>query len=153
VDHDQLYAAEILVGATVSGVTFGHSDLTLMLAREDFSLFGELCKAPIFVHLTNRWRLVQGDGRNSEIEELPIDEQLSLLYELRNLSIIKAEILRPVPHLKIYFENGIRLLINGHDDRYETWQFGIEGVQVTGLAGGKVGILHPSRSDLLKREN
>jgi hypothetical protein len=86
-----------------------------------------------------------GDQTDSEMAELSIDAQFSLLYSLRELSIVKAEILKPIPHLLIHLDNGIRLLINGQDNKYETWDFGVEEVRVIGLPGLDVAILHPNR--------
>jgi hypothetical protein len=53
-DYGQDYATEILVGGTVSGLQFGHSDLALLSSKEQFSLFGELVNGPLYIGLTNK---------------------------------------------------------------------------------------------------
>jgi hypothetical protein len=58
-------------------------------------------------------------------------------------SIVDVQLGDPVPHLLIKFENGQTLFLNGHHDKYESWNLSAGEFLVVATPGDEIAIWHP----------
>ena len=80
-----------------------------------------------YINLSSNWIVVPaGEIRTPKdlAERDQKEEELEILG-LRGLVVVDVSIESPEPHLRIKFEDGRELLMDGHDENYESWQAGL----------------------------
>jgi hypothetical protein len=77
--------------------------------------------------IESRWRLFDGPPATwprseDDLPALPMEELARVVCRLRDNRIVDARLGDVAPHLILTFDNDQVLFVNGHHDRYESWQ-------------------------------
>lgn len=135
-------------GARIGGMRFGPI-LQILLDDESNDFVG---KGQLYVNVDSLWsvfaekpnEIIKG---SQDLVELPVEEQIESIVEVRERTIVDIELCRPYPHLVITLDNGRVVFINGKNDLYETWIVGVafadEPIQVIACPGGGIAIFAP----------
>ena len=79
------------------------------------------------IHVESRWQLFNTipstwPQLGEDLPDQPMEELVSLACRLRNNEIVRVQLGEEAPHLIITFDNGQVLFVNGHHERYESWE-------------------------------
>lgn len=111
-------------GAWLRGVTFG-----AILQINFHAASHERGHIDSYINVNSGWAVVASATSKWPVFEeeppgLPIGEQLALLYSLKEVDIVKVELLREPSHLTLHFADGRVLLISGYPLDVEVWEAG-----------------------------
>lgn len=132
----------LFVGRYVCGVHFYGQPVLVIdaLDRQAAPL-----KDEVSLHIETRWRLYDAapavlPACAEELEPLPLPELCRVAGELRPQRICGATLGEAVPHLLLHFADGRVLFVNGHHERYETWQVYAEDFLLVAFAVDKIAV-------------
>ncbi len=66
--------------------------------------------------------------------------EIELICSVKDDKIADVYLAEQVPHLVIHFESGKALIINGHDEMYETWQVNSGDVCIVACPGDEIAV-------------
>jgi hypothetical protein len=115
----------LLLGARINGVRFGNS-LQLLMGKSDKLLL----KGQIYVNVESPWILYPTALENISADEhdipaLSVEEELKIIYGLREQAIVAVRLGELSPHLLLTLASGHTLFLNGKHDFHECWQVGV----------------------------
>jgi hypothetical protein len=106
----------------------------------------------VYLNLGSSWKVFDirpatFPNGEDELPEAPTEEQIQTICDLREGTIIKAELGEDQPHLILTLDDGRVVFVNGKHDMYECWDMGVafsgDGWQVIACPGGGVAIWAP----------
>ena len=131
----------VCLGRHVCGINFYATPVLVLDVRQP-PLRGEA-----YLTIESRWALVDahaaGDIDQADVPEQPIEELARYACLLREFPITGARLGETAPHLVLTFENGQALFVNGHHDRYESWNLYADDYMVIAVPGDGVAYLAP----------
>ncbi len=134
----------ICVGHRISGINFIATPYLIIYESR-------LPKEEVSISVESEWRIYDEVPASLPVIQFPND----IVDETRTSELIRAisylawnkiteiRLGEEIPHLLITFDNGKTLYINGHNDRFESWDFYAGEFQVVATPGDNVAILHP----------
>ena len=142
------YAQAILLGMTICGARFG-TLLQVILEPSPDRGTSEFADEEAILLLSPRWKLLSSNeftaNKNLPCDILSMEQQLCLLYTCANETIIDVDIVLERPVLILFLSNAMTMVIDGFDEQYESWTFGVMNgskiVQVFALPGGQISCL------------
>jgi hypothetical protein len=141
----------LLLGARINGVQFGNSLQLLMKKSDKLLLNGQ-------IHLTveSPWMLCPATLESLSADEydipaLSVEEELKIIYGLREQVIMAVRLGELSPHLLLTLESGYTFFLNGKHDLYECWQVGVsmgrpdECWMIVSCPGGEIAVWAPQK--------
>lgn len=116
----------LCVGSQVEGIKFYGTQLLF----SESEINHDRINGQIYLNIEGRFSLFHTNEfflpiNLDELPELDWVEGYKLLCELRLKKVIDVKLGENIPHLIIYFETGEILFIDGHHDKFESWQLGV----------------------------
>jgi hypothetical protein len=140
----------LCVDSQIDGIRFGP---VLQILINHFNHEGD---EPIFgqfyLNLGSRWKVFDTrpasfPNGEDELPETSTEEQIQAICDLRERTIVKAEVGENEPHLIFTLDDEKVVFVNGKHDRYECWDMGVafsgDMWQVIACPGGGVAIWAP----------
>jgi hypothetical protein len=137
-------------GSQIGGIRFGPV-LQILISHinheRDEPIYGQ-----VYLNLGSSWKVFNSRPASfpkgeRELPEASAEEQLHAICDLRERTIIKAELGENQPHLILTLDDGRVVFVNGKHDMYECWDMGVafsrDGWQVIACPGGGVAIWAP----------
>jgi hypothetical protein len=134
----------------VNGIRFGPV-LQILLnhvnAEGEEPIFGQ-----VYLNLGSSWKVFDSRPESfpngeDELPQAPAEEQIRTICDLRERTIIKAELGEAEPHLILTLDDGRVVFVNGKHDEYECWDVGVafsgELLQVVACPGGGIAVWAP----------
>jgi hypothetical protein len=134
----------------VNGIRFGPV-LQILLnhinAEGEEPIFGQ-----VYLNLGSSWKVfdsrpVTFPNGEDELPLAPAEEQVRAICDLRERTILKAEVGEVEPHLILTLDDRRVVFVNGKHDEYECWDVGVafsgETWQVIACPGGGVAVWAP----------
>jgi len=134
----------------INGIRFGPI-LQILISHVnpegDQPIYGQ-----VYLNLGSSWKVFDSrptsfPNGEDELPEASAEEQIQIICELRERTIIKAELGEDQPHLILTLDDGRILFVNGKHDMYECWDIGVafsgDYWQVIACPGGGVAIWAP----------
>lgn len=108
-------------------------------------------KEDIYLTVESEWRIFDEvpavlpiiQYANDIPDRKRISELISAVGYLTWHKIIDVKLGDSVPHLLLKFDNGQTLYVNGHHDKYESWNIHADKFTVVAIPGDGVAIWHP----------
>ena len=127
--EDKIWAETVIrhliVGTKIDAIRFRNDAFTILFDTQT----AHVMAGEIYLHLDSQWQTF--DSQPAEFPQntaekfaVSHEEQLLLLYRLREHKITHAELGQSEADLSISFDNGNILFISGHDQLYESWELG-----------------------------
>jgi len=109
----------LLVGASVSGMRF----FTPQVLFDGPSGIG----GESYINLTSNWTVIPSGatGFTRDLREVDQKEEETVIHTLRGAKVVDVVVESPEPNLRVIFEDGRSILMDGHDESYEPWQAGL----------------------------
>jgi hypothetical protein len=140
-------------GAVFDGIRFGA--VKQILLREDSP---KQFRGQQYINLASRWCLFPSRPSTfplteEDIEEFSCeDEELLALCGLRHKQIVECEFGKGSPHLILTFNDGQVFFMNGHNDKYESWELGVahsnEDWEIIAAPGDDIIVMVPKSFNL-----
>jgi hypothetical protein len=143
----------LFVGGRIDGVRFGPVP-QLLITNSDQNIL-EL-RGQIYLNLASRWcvfnrkpsNFPKNEGDIPKVNEL---EELLMIIELRNKTIINGTIFKETSGLILEFADGSIFYMHGTNEKYESWDAGVafnamdEHWQVISMPGGELAGMIPNK--------
>lgn len=134
--------------AEVNGIRFGA--VKQMLLYEDGT---KHFKGQLYINLASRWTVFESRPLSFPLNEEEVSdfetevEEITKLCSLRHKTIVNAELGTESPHLILTFNDGQVFFMNGHNDKYESWDLGVaftdESCQIIAMPGDDIVFFTP----------
>ena len=131
-DKDKQLAGGVLQrlceGSEINGIRFGPVLQVLIShinAEGEEPIYGQ-----VYLNLGSSWRVFDSrperfPNGEDELSGAPAEEQIRKICDLRERTIIKAELGEVEPHLILTLDDGRVVFVNGKHDLYECWDVGV----------------------------
>lgn len=149
---DAAIATEVLAylieGEDVAGLRFGGPQIL-------FTSGADRPSGEPYINLLSAWAVYRSrpasfPAAEEEVPGAPDDAgECTAILALRHATVLRVEVLEPVPHLVVTFTDGRVLFLWGGHPRYESWQAGLsfsseENWLVVAAPGGGVVVWAPA---------
>ena len=114
-------------GAQIDGIRFGPI-LQLLLTIPSSSKLA--VKGQVYLNLASTWDIFDRLPSmflesETDLPRIAVGQQIAAICSIREQVISEARLEDGVPHLILTLESGKVLFLNGHHEKYETWQLGV----------------------------
>ena len=136
--------------AQIGGIRFG--PVLQILIRHINHEGDEPIYGQVYLNLGSSWKVFDSrpasfPNGEDELPEASTEEQIQTICDLRERTIVKAEIGEDEPHLILTLDDGRVVFVNGKHDLYECWNMAVafsgDMWQVIACPGGGLAIWAP----------
>jgi hypothetical protein len=140
----------LCANSQIGGIRFGPV-LQILIShvnqKGDEPIYGQ-----VYLNLGSRWKVfdsrpISFPNSEDELPEASAEKQIQTICDLRDRTIIKAELGENEPHLILTLDDARLVFVNGKHDMYESWDVGVafsgEVWKVIACPGGGVAIWAP----------
>ena len=147
-DHKHLAETvlqHVCVGRRIGGMTSDFPPILLLDGRGSPAAYAPI-DADVVLTIEHHWSVTGEPGEAPPASDPPTTSAPAsgpfalALCELREHPIVNVTLGETAPHLTLHFDNGQRLVINGHNDRFESWQLSAGMYMVVAVPGDAVAV-------------
>src|SRR5262245_56854557 len=127
-DHElgEAVLRQLCEGAVIGGIRFGAIPQLLIDHRRP----RPPVRGQVYVNLGSRWTIFESrrsvlPATEDQLPDRRSEEECRLLYEIRERTIVRAELGCHMPHLILTLNDGVVFFLSGSDAQYESWQAGV----------------------------
>ena len=154
-DAKDKYLAEAVLrrlcaDSQIGGIRFGPV-LQILISHANHE-GDEPINGQVYLNLGSSWKVFDScpasfPNSEDELPEAPAEEQIQIICDLRERTIIKAELGENQPHLILTLDDGRVVFVNGKHEMYECWNMGVafsgDSWQVIACPSGGVAVWAP----------